>query len=124
MSDTTTTYRPNPTVGSYRTHDFDGALRERSEWSWSGTHSGDEDRTIAELVRSLERHGHATTEGSIASRPSNHHIIGLGVGHDDAEFAEVGRSMAAYYENGDALDGRRWWDEVPYGARRYYEVAR
>lgn len=66
-----------------------------------------------EFVRSLTDHGHAIVTSSESSfdRSWNHRIIGTGVGHDDAKFCESGESMAAYYENGDAWDGR-WFDDA------------
>lgn len=52
----------------------------------------------------LEHDGYLITENT-RNRPWRHRVIGCGVGHDDADFAEVGRSMAAYYENGEAWGG-------------------
>lgn len=63
-----------------------------------------------EFARRLEVDGYAIVERNWP-RPINHRMIGVGVGHDDADFAEVGRSMAAYYENGDAHGGR-WWEDT------------
>lgn len=63
-----------------------------------------------EFARSIADHGHAiTTDESRFDSSWNHRIIGVGVGHDDAEFCESGQSMAAYYENGDDYQGR-WWE--------------
>lgn len=74
-----------------------------------------------EATRRLERDGHAIVTDSRYDRPSNHRIVGVGVGHDDALFCETrGRdSMAAYYENGDAFGGR-WWETTSKVTRRYY----
>lgn len=73
----------------------------------SGISPGDVD----EALRRLERDGHFILTDGRYQRPSNHHVIGSGIGHDDAEFAESGRSMAAYYENGEAHGGR-WWEDT------------
>lgn len=75
----------------------------------SGWSPADADR----FVYDLELSGHAITTDSRYERPWNHHMIGVGVGHDDAIFAETGGrvSMAAYYENGEAFGGR-WWENT------------
>lgn len=82
-------------------------------WSYAedGGLSGISPADPSHYVRDLDRRGHAIT--TVGSRPSNHHVIGVGMGHDDAEFAEAGRSMAAYYENGEAYRGRWWEDDHP-----------
>jgi hypothetical protein len=67
----------------------------------------------------IETYGHAITEIS-GSKPWAHNVIGCGVGHNDAEFCESGRSMAAYYESGEAYGGT-WWEDSH--ARRYYVPA-
>ena len=63
---------------------------------------------LAYFNRTLRDVGYVITRGA-QSRPWNHHVIGVGVQHDDAEFAEVGRSQAAFYENGEAF-GRTPFD--------------
>lgn len=83
--------------------------------SLSGMSGGD---PVDYFVRDLERYGHSIT--TVGTRPSNHRMIGVGIGHDDAEFAESGRSMAAYYENGEAFGGRWWEDDRPFSPKRYY----
>lgn len=48
----------------------------------------------------MERFGHAIT--TVGFRPANHHMIGVGIGHDDADWCESrfgAGSMAAWYEN-------------------------
>lgn len=72
---------------------------------------------VTQAVRNLHRCGHVvTTDNETWHRSWNHTVIGVGMGHDDAEFAESGRSMAAYYENGDAVHGR-WWEDRRVGAK-------
>lgn len=90
-----------------------GSIKDRERWS--GMSPADE----AEFVAQITRHGNATTDNGY--RPTNHFIVGVGVGHDDARFAETGSSMAAYYENGDAFGGR-WWEGASFG--RYYGASR
>jgi hypothetical protein len=92
------------TVWKYGTHDWDGTPVPRPLWSLSGLSPAGPQ----EWVDQIQRVGHAITE--VGQRPSNHHVIGVGVGHNDAAFAEAGRSMAAYYENEGGIDGR-WWDD-------------
>lgn len=104
MTTTTTTNRTNVTVWD-ATHS-------------GGTFSGRLDRTLDHWAHELRR-GAAITR--VGSQPFNHHVAGYGVQHDDAQFAETGRSMAAYYENGDHWDGLKWWDdEAPNYLRRDY----
>ena len=74
--------------------------------------------TVGLWADAMERYGHAILRGS--DRPWNHHVIGCGVGHDDAEFAETGCSMAAYYDSGEAFGGPWWEDKDKYGSRKYY----
>lgn len=71
-------------------------------------------------VNFVQAEGAAITE--TGDKPWNHHMIGVGVGHDDARFAESGGtegSMAAYYENGEAFAGR-WWEDTSNIGSRYY----
>ena len=75
--------------------------------------------TAGLFADAIARHGHAITDVS-GSRPANHHVIGCGIGHDDAQFAEAGISMAAYYESGDAFGGH-WWD-LPAGLGRHFGI--
>lgn len=75
--------------------------------SFGGISPGNE----REFVDSIKRHGHAIVTDSRHYRPSNHYIAGVGVGHDDAMFAEAGTSQAAYYESGQAFGGR-WWEDT------------
>lgn len=75
-----------PTIGSY---DENG--------QWSGMHSGDPDRHVAEWVRQVKERGHATTESGY--RPAHHHTIGVGQGHQDDQFADAGTSHTAWVEN-------------------------
>jgi hypothetical protein len=87
-------------------------------WAWkpkAGEHIGPDSGwsgigpyATEEATQVLRQRGHMIIYSG--DRPSNHHIIGIGLGHDDAEFAEAGRSYAAWCENGDAVDGR-WWEE-------------
>lgn len=76
---------------------------------------------VAETIRQLATEGHAILTDSRRHRPTNHHIIGYGVSHDDASFAETGgrTSMAVYYENGAAFGGA-WWETTSATTRRYY----
>lgn len=91
-------------------------------WSYSedGGLGGISPADTSHYLRDLERRGHAIT--TVGMTPSNHHVIGVGVGHDDAEFAEAGRSMAAYYENGEAFRGERWWDAGSFAGRKYFGI--
>jgi hypothetical protein len=68
---------------------------------------GPEGKDIAYAVRLLKEEGAVVTESG--DRPWHHRVAGCGVGHDDFVFATTGRSMAAYYENGEAFGGR-WWE--------------
>lgn len=70
----------------------------------------------AEAARRLRRNGCLVTEGP-QERSWNHHVIGVGIGHDDARFAETGASMAAYVENEASI---RWWD-ADSSSRKHYE---
>jgi hypothetical protein len=61
--------------------------------------------TLGLFTRDIEHDGHAIIENTSRDRkPWNHRIIGVGIGHDDAEFTECGRSMTAYDESGEAFD--------------------
>lgn len=69
----------------------------------------DDPRTVQEFVRTLDRYGAAIVTDSRTIRSSNHHTIGVGVGHDDADWAESRfeeGSQAAWHENpkGERLD--------------------
>lgn len=75
---------------------------------WGGISGGD---PVEEFVRTIQRYGHATVDEA-GSRPTNHYIAGIGIGHQDDRFAEIGQSMAAYYENGEAHGGLRWWEDT------------
>ena len=89
--------------------------------NWSGV-SGMVD-PVARFVEEIERKGHATVEPIAFAKPWNHRVAGVGVGHNDAEFAETGRSMAAYYENGESITGRRWWDADEWSSvRKHYHT--
>ena len=91
-------------------------------WSWKpaeGQHIGPDalfsgigPGTVREFSRAISRYGHAITQCSL-DRPWNHHVAGVGVGHDDAEFAESGTSHAAYLESGEAFGGK--WRESESG---------
>lgn len=59
---------------------------------------------LVEFTRRVEAEGYAITKDYRGSEPWNHRVIGVGVGHEDARFAETGQSMAAYYENGESFD--------------------
>jgi hypothetical protein len=72
---------------------------------------------LEEFVNRINSDGFAIIERSWP-RPTHHRLIGSGVGHDDAQFAEIGRSMAAYYENGEAFEGLRWWEDT----HRYFSI--
>jgi hypothetical protein len=70
----------------------DGAYEGRS-----GISGGD---PVKHWLDSMDRYGHAIT--TVGYRDANHHIIGVGVGHDDADWAESRfqeGSQAAYLEN-------------------------
>jgi hypothetical protein len=65
----------------------------------------DSDTTVAEFRRTMERFGHVIVESNRASRPINHHIIGVGAGHNDADWCESRfkeGSQAAWAENGES----------------------
>lgn len=101
-----------------------------TEFVYEGS-SGVSPGSEREWIDCVERYGHAITVPWSAPTPMNHHMIGVGVGHDDARWAEsrfIEGSMAAYYENGEAFGGARWWDETDGGhstrrphARKYYD---
>jgi hypothetical protein len=90
----------------------------------SGTSGGLEGSDIARAAQLLKDEGAVIT--TAGWRPANHYVIGVGIGHQDADFAERGDSMAAYYENGEAFGGR-WWEPSPYtfptGARKVFAEA-
>lgn len=86
----------------------------KPDGGYSGLSGGD---PVDYWVADLDRYGHSITEAG--PRPVNHHVIGYGVCHDDALFAEAGRSMAAYYEN-ESERGRWWEDDSRYSPKRYY----
>ena len=90
----------------------------------SGTSGGPEGSDITRAVRLLETEGSVITKVGYPS--ANHYVIGVGIGHNDADFADQGRSMAAWYENGEAFDGR-WWEpstlSFPTGARKVFADA-
>lgn len=76
-----------------------------------GNHTGrisssDNDFAQNYFNQCLQFYGYAIGETNPSDRSWNHRVIGVGVGHDDAAFAEVGDSMAAYYENGQAFWSR------------------
>lgn len=73
---------------------------------------------IHEWTKTLHAHGAVIAE--LGERPWNHRVIGCGLSHDDAKFAETGDSMAAYYENDEPYGGR-WMDNERIRAR-YYET--
>jgi len=103
MTETATpTYRPY-TLGDHGGGVFTARLEE----------------DLRNFKRMLEREGFVIGEDTRGNRPWNHRVIGFGVGHDDADFAETGRSMAAYYENGEAYGGERWWHTGAF-SKRYY----
>lgn len=71
--------------------------------------------TVREWVRTVERYGAAIVTDSRHIRPANHHVIGCGSGHDDAEWAEsrfLEGSQAAWHENskGEQLDSATYSD--------------
>lgn len=76
----------------------------------SGTSSASWDGwELEEWRRTLDRDGAVVTE-THNGRPFNHRLIGCGVSHNDAAWAETRfteGSMAAYYENGERP---RWWN--------------
>lgn len=77
-----------------------------------------EARTVAEWVRTVERYGAAIVTDSRHRRPINHHVIGVGCGHDDADWAEsrfLEGSHAAWHENskGERLDLATYSDGRP-----------
>lgn len=67
------------------------------------------DEAVAEFVRTVERYGAAIVTDDRTSLPTNHHVAGVGVGHDDADWAESrfdpAHSEAAWHENGTPV---RW----------------
>lgn len=112
------------TIWSYKPLEWTGERRGNvhvngQDFLYSGIGTAEEEVNVENWIYAVLETGHAITVPYDFWKPWNHHIIGCGVGHDDAEFAETGRSMAAYYENEDPWGGR-WW-ESPYGAgRKYY----
>lgn len=63
-----------------------------------------------EVARNLRDHGHAIT-GELSASGYRERFRA----HDDARFCEsrgAEGSMAAYYENGDAIGGRSWINDV------------
>lgn len=57
---------------------------------------------VAEFVRTMDRYGAAILVDDRHQRPANHRLIGVGTGHDDADWCESRfeqGSMASYYEN-------------------------
>jgi hypothetical protein len=107
------------TVWSYKPRDGQHILSPSASDStpFSGTGPG----SVGLFTDAISRHGHAILD-SAGSRPWHHHVAGCGVGHDDAQFAESGVSMAAYYESGEAYGGY-WWDKRS-SARRQYLAGR
>ncbi len=106
------------TVWTYKPR---GGEHITADTHFSGIGGGDTD-IAAEVAYGIRRYGHAIVTASTGlTGPWNHRMIGCGVGHDDAEFAETGRSMAAYYENGEAFGGRWWEDTSRYSPRRHYD---
>lgn len=71
------------------------AGQRREDASFAGISPANAER----VAYDLRRDGHAILTDDRTSRPWHHNVAGCGVGHNDAEFAEAGRSMAAYYEN-------------------------
>lgn len=66
--------------------------------------SSDDPETVAEFVHTIERYGAAILTDSRTQRPVNHHVIGSGGGHDDAEWCEsrfLEGSQEAWRENGN-----------------------
>lgn len=109
------------TVGSYTTGHYGNATGyrrplPRDRWHWSGISGGGPESDLRAFKRALERDGHATTDNG--RRPTNHYIASIGVGHQDATFAETGASMAAYYEN---VNAPRWFEPtaLPHVRRQY-----
>lgn len=93
-------------------------------WTWhSGGLGGISPGTDRHFVDAVARHGHAIT--TVGSKDWNHHVAGIGVGHDDAAFSEGGVSQAVYGENGEAFGGR-WWEDTARSfstGRKYYGCA-
>jgi hypothetical protein len=67
--------------------------------------AADNERFAHEFARTCQRYGAAIVVNNDHPRPLNHHVITIGVGHDDATWAEsrfTGQgSMAAWLENTD-----------------------
>lgn len=73
---------------------------------------------VAEWVRTVERYGAAIVTDNRTPRPYNHHVIGVGSGHDDANWCESRfqeGSHAAWTENskGAATDAATYSDGRP-----------
>jgi hypothetical protein len=79
-----------------------------------GCSTYDLERDIEEFVRRIESDGYAVVQDT-SKRSWNHHVVGCGVGHDDARFAEWGESLASYLENECS---EPWWADPTY--RRWY----
>jgi len=77
-----------------------------------------EARAVAEWVRTVDRYGAAAVTDSRTPRPVNHHVIGVGSGHNDADWCESRfqeGSHAAWTENskGEAADSATYSDGRP-----------
>lgn len=70
-----------------------------------------------QFVADLCRYGHAMVIDAHRGYSDSRGVWDARVAHDDAAFAEVGRSQAAYYENGEAFGGR-WWESNSRVVRR------
>lgn len=89
-------------------------LGEQRDYLYSGIGPA----MVGLVVRDLARLGHSIIESTGRDRSRNHRIIGVGIGHDDAEFAETGRSHAAYEESA-ARWGGPWWEQPGGGAKHF-----
>jgi len=65
--------------------------------------------TVAEWTRTVERYGAAIVTDNRTDRPWNHQVIGVGGGHNDADWAESRfqeGSQATWYENDNTWHDR------------------
>lgn len=75
----------------------------------------DSETTVREFVRTIERYGAAILVDSRTIGPWNHHVAGIGAGHDDADWCESRfqeGSHAAWIENGESGHEDVWPREV------------
>ena len=73
---------------------------------------------VAEFVHTIERYGAAIVTDDRTLRPINHNVVGVGSGHNDADWCEsrfLAGSHAAWVENskGETTDAATYSDGRP-----------